>query len=145
MQVEQTCRIFHLELPYPPTVNNYTTVSRGRKILSEKGRAYKDEAELLLMQQVHNPVPLEGPLKVYIQVYVPDRRRRDMDNILKPILDQLGENGFYEDDSQVDDIQIQRMGIQKPGCVFVAVSEIPKAEVARGVFASKMKKFGGMF
>jgi len=34
-----------IELPWPPTVNTYYTVARGRKILSKKGRAYKEAVE----------------------------------------------------------------------------------------------------
>lgn len=45
---------------------------------------------------------------------VPDSRRRDLDNILKGLLDSLIHAGFAEDDEQFDDIRVIR-GVKVPG------------------------------
>ncbi len=110
-----------IELPWPPTVNNYYSVARGRKILSPKGRRYKKDATLIAKVQAAGE-PLEGEIALTIRVYPPDKRKRDIDNLLKPILDVLTNAGIYEDDSQVSDLRIQRFYHQKPGKVEVIVS-----------------------
>jgi crossover junction endodeoxyribonuclease RusA len=47
-------------------------------------------------------------VRVEIIAAMPDRRRRDLDNIQKAILDALTHAGVWEDDSQVDDIRVFR-------------------------------------
>jgi crossover junction endodeoxyribonuclease RusA len=67
--------------------------------------AYKDEvkwrAELATSQK------LKGDIQVEIQVYLRGKRRMDIDNIAKSLLD--GCNSIcYDDDSQVTYLQIQK-------------------------------------
>lgn len=53
------------------------------------------------------PVDHRGPVEVELQVYWPDRRRRDADNVLKSVMDGLQTprkgwgSGLITDDSQV--------------------------------------------
>ena len=110
-----------IELPWPPTVNTYYTVARGRKILSSRGRHYKDTAHWLVKTQ-SNGAPLKGPISVFVRAYPPDKRKRDIDNILKPVLDVLTTAGIYKDDSQVADLRIQKFEPSKPGRVEIMVS-----------------------
>ena len=109
-----------ITLPYPPTVNNYYTVARGRKILSKKGRAYKMEALGWLMEQ-NAPKGREGAYSVSIYVMPPDKRRRDIDNLIKPLLDSLVEYGVIPDDSMIFDLRIQRFDSVKGGKVEMTV------------------------
>ena len=109
-----------ISLPYPPTINNYYTVARGRKILSKKGRAWKKEAWGWLMDQ-NAPVGREGAYSVSIYVCPPDKRRRDLDNLLKPLLDACQEYGIFPDDSMVYDLRIQRFDSVKGGKVEMTV------------------------
>ncbi|HAO9386629.1 TPA: RusA family crossover junction endodeoxyribonuclease, partial [Escherichia coli] len=53
-------------------------------------------------------------LRIKIIADVPDSRRRDLDNILKSLLDSLIYAGFAEDDEQFDDIRVIR-GVKVPG------------------------------
>jgi hypothetical protein len=55
---------------------------------------------------------IEGPLAVQIEVYPPDNRRRDIDNLQKALLDAMQHGGAYGDDSQ-----IVRLAIEKRDCV----------------------------
>ena len=65
--------------------------------------------------------PLEGRLTVTILAKMPDRRRRDLDNILKALFDAMTHAGVWLDDEQIDEIIIRRNGMQRGGevCVFV--------------------------
>lgn len=89
--------VIALLLPFPPSANTYYTVSRGRKILSPKGRSFKQncfiEPEYRLM--------LHDKLSIYLYFVPPDRRRRDAPNFEKPICDSLVDNGVIGDDSQL--------------------------------------------
>lgn len=49
---------------------------------------------------------LNKQLKVTITAYRPDNRRRDLDNLLKAVLDALTHAGVYEDDHLICDLRI---------------------------------------
>ena len=50
-------------------------------------------------------VNFKGPVSVQIDIYWPDRRRRDLDNAAKSICDAM--NGIvYSDDSQIQELKI---------------------------------------
>ena len=110
--------LYQIELPYPPTMNTYWRHWNGRTVLARRGRQYKE-----IVQAIVGPVPphLTGPLEFEAEVWLPDRRRRDIDNILKPLLDALTSAGVWEDDSQVKSLKVVHAGVQKPGCVKICV------------------------
>lgn len=110
-----------INLPWPPTVNNYYTIARGRKILSKRGRAYKKEAVILMYRQ-NVPKGREGIYSLMIYVRPPDNRKRDLDNLLKPLLDSLVDYGALPDDSMIDDLRIQRFNTIKGGQVSLSLS-----------------------
>ena len=61
-----------------------------------------------------------------MDAFPPDRRRRDLDNLLKPALDALQHAGVYEDDSQVDWLVARRRAPDRPrGHVEIRVEEFP--------------------
>lgn len=86
-------------LPFPPSINNYYAVVRGRKILSSRGRVYQRDAVALLRSR--RVAPIEGTIFAHVVLVPPDRRRRDVGNLDKPIFDALTKAGVYSDDSLV--------------------------------------------
>ena len=115
----EASKILELRLPYPPSVNRYWRAFRGRLIISKIGREYHKEVALLL-KELSSP-PETGRLAVSILATMPDRRTRDIDNILKVCLDSLTKCGIWHDDSQIDEIFIKRGKVSRPGCVQVEV------------------------
>jgi len=113
--------LINIKLPWPPTVNTYYTIARNRKILSKRGREYKKEVAVLLLNEDRS---VTGRVEVYIDAFPPDKRKRDIDNIIKPLLDCLTDASVWGDDSQVDVLRIRRKEITKPGYVRVYISEI---------------------
>lgn len=116
-------------IPYPPSVNSYWRAVKGRVILSKRGREYRDAVYVAINSafepdDVEDPRPLLGRLKVKITATMPDKRRRDIDNINKAALDALGYAGVYGDDEQIDDLHILRGEVFKPGCLEVEIEEI---------------------
>lgn len=61
---------------------------------------------------------------VSIVAYPPNRRRHDLDNLLKALLDSLQVAGVFFDDSQVDDLRIRRDKIVDEGMIDVLIQPI---------------------
>lgn len=100
-----------LELPWPPALNRYYRNVKGRTLISRDGRAYRNAvAESVLTTHFGRgrSLPTGARVKAEIVAHVPDRRRRDLDGLLKAVLDALTHAGIYEDDSLIDDLRITR-------------------------------------
>jgi crossover junction endodeoxyribonuclease RusA len=94
-----------LSLPWPPSVNRYWRTFQGRMIISAEGRTYrKAVADQVLIQR--GAKHYQGKLKVQIEAWRPDNRRRDLDNLLKAVLDSLTHAGVWEDDGNIIDLRI---------------------------------------
>ena len=114
--------MIELTLPWPPSMNTYWRTFQGRMIISAKGREYrKAVADQVLIQR--GAKHYEGKMRVEIEAWRPDNRRRDLDNLLKATLDALAHAGVYKDDSQIVDLRIywaEHIG----GMLKVKVSEL---------------------
>ncbi len=113
-----------ITLPFPPSNNTYYRRVGAKTLISAKGRSYcaavvKACAEARLARK-------DGRLAVVIEACPPDRRRRDLDNLLKGLLDALTHGGAWEDDSQIDHLTIRRGPIQAGGKVTVRIEQISK-------------------
>ncbi len=94
-----------LTLPWPPSMNTYWRTFQGRMIISAKGRDYrKAVAEQVMLQA--GALNYQGKLRVQIEAFRPDNRRRDLDNLLKAVLDGCTHAGVWEDDSNIVDLRI---------------------------------------
>ncbi len=111
-----------LELPYPPSVNHHWRRVGHRTLISKEGRLFRKR--VLTMLSVHHREPLAGRLHVRVLVYPPDRRRRDLDNIIKALFDALEHGGVYENDSQIDRLTIERGEVFKGGKAVVEITEV---------------------
>lgn len=108
-----------LTLPWPPSTNTYwrhvLVRGRPRTLVSERGRAYKAQVGRRKAQQAPGQCyPLGQSLKAVVALYEPDRRKRDVDNTLKALLDALQAAGVFESDSQISDLRVWRAGYDKP-------------------------------
>lgn len=93
-----------LILPYPPPTNHLYATVRGRRVLSKRGRDYKEEAGWLALTarlERHS-----GPVAVTVRLYRP-QRTGDVDGALKVLLDSLT-GILYNDDSQVEELHAYR-------------------------------------
>jgi len=110
-----------LTLPWPPSVNHYWRTWRGRMLLSRQGRAYQKQVGAIL--KAAGVTPLSGPLAIHVELYPPDRRKRDIDNTLKAIGDSLQHGGAFHDDSQIVWLLIQKAEVVPGGKVIVRIAE----------------------
>ncbi len=111
-----------LTLPWPPSVNHYWRRIGNRTLISKAGRRFRTRVLATLSAQ--HIEPMTGLLAVRVVAHPPDRRRRDLDNIAKSLLDALEHGGIYEDDSQIDWLSIERASVVKGGAVIVEINAI---------------------
>jgi crossover junction endodeoxyribonuclease RusA len=90
-------------------------------VIGARGRAYRKAAIEAIGEQ---EVPVEGIgglLKVELLAHPPDRRRRDLDNLQKALLDAVVAAGVIEDDSNIDDLRVVRGPVFPGGKVQVVI------------------------
>jgi crossover junction endodeoxyribonuclease RusA len=97
---------FVVTLPYPPSVNMLWRRVGNRTLLSAEGRRYHETVGRHIAISGRQVVP-EPPHAVSIVAYLPDRRRRDVDNILKALLDPLY-RAIGHDDSVITRLDIEK-------------------------------------
>lgn len=90
----------------PPSINHlYGRTARGVYMRPEAATA-KEEIGWEARAQ-YRGAPLSGELKVSLSLYWPDRRKHDIDNGLKFLLDALS-GILWVDDGQVVDLQVTK-------------------------------------
>lgn len=114
-----------MNLPYPPSVNHSHINAHGRRFPNKKALAYKSAVAEYV---IDNRVPKLGDNRIELTITVcpPDRRRRDISNIIKILEDSLVDAGVFDDDEQVDVLLVQRGNIVKNGRCTVFVEVLPK-------------------
>lgn len=111
-----------VNLPWPPSANTYYRRVGAKTLISAAGREYKAAvAKLCAAARIPRH---DGRLAVVVEAFPPDRRRRDLDNMLKGVLDSLTHGGAWEDDSQIDDLRIVRGPVKQGGSVTVRIALI---------------------
>lgn len=88
----------------PVPINQKYFVRNGRNILSNKYREAKRDLQLEIQSQ-YNAEPLGKNVSVNIIQYFGDKRKHDVDNSIKILLDSLS-NIVYIDDSQVTELHV---------------------------------------
>jgi len=99
--------MIRLELPFPPSVNRYWRHVGSRVLISKEGREYRQlVVELMKSKKIKKH---DGELIVDIRLVPADRRRRDVDNSLKALLDAMQAGGAYDDDSQIIRLTVEKV------------------------------------
>lgn len=113
--------MIEIELPFPPSVNHYYRNVGPRTLISRDGRRYRKVVETILLAR--GVRRMAGPLHVEIVIHPPDRRCRDIDNILKALLDALQHGGAYHDDSQIVRLYTEKREPAPPGRTIVRIAQ----------------------
>ncbi len=99
------------EIPFSPdSVNTHWRTSKyGGQYLSKAGRQFRENVQNYIKTQKY--ITFLGKIKVNIELYFKDNRKKDIDNYFKAILDSF--NGFlYTDDSFIYELSSKK----KLGC-----------------------------
>jgi len=118
-----------LELPFPPSLNHYYRHLGHVTLISRRGREYRNLVIALLAKQGIRP--LVGALNLELELYPPDRRRRDADNAMKALLDALAHAGVYQDDSQIMHLEVWKLPPVAGGKAVVHLEELTRAAILR--------------
>jgi crossover junction endodeoxyribonuclease RusA len=114
-----------MHLPYPPSINHYWRHVGPRTLISREGRAFRTNVCALLGGGGPRRPPAGGRIALCMDAFPPDRRRRDLDNIQKPVLDALQHAGIYQDDSQIDLLVTKRCMPAPGGRLLVRIDDLP--------------------
>jgi crossover junction endodeoxyribonuclease RusA len=114
-----------LTLPWPPSINHYWRRVGCRTLISREGRTFRRNVCALLGGDGPRKPPAGGRIALAMDAFPPDRRRRDLDNIQKPVLDALEHVGIYEDDSQIDLLLTRRRERMPGGRLDIAMDLFP--------------------
>jgi crossover junction endodeoxyribonuclease RusA len=93
-------------LTLPPSANHIWKVGPHGIYKTSAARLWQTESawELKLTNSAH----FDGPVSVFIDLYFPDKRRRDIDGPIKLTLDSLEESGIIKDDKQVAKLHVNK-------------------------------------
>ena len=124
-----------IRLPFPPLLNHYyrTAIVDGHisTYRSSKGKAYRSEV-VAAWREVG--VTFDGRLAVRIDAVYPNAIKRDLDGILKSLLDSLEHAGAYKDDSQVKLLIVEQSHTESPGWVDVTIGPKPSCDSQATLF-----------
>ena len=85
----------------------YLTQNRFRKYITKKGREYKGIIEDTLTEFMIDKIRKTGNIRISLVFYFNNRRKNDIDNFAKPILDFMSDI-IYEDDKQIIELNVKK-------------------------------------
>lgn len=111
-----------ITLPWPPSINHYWRHTKNGHYISKEGKTYRETVYYSCVKY-KGKISDDSRLSVIIEAFPPDKRKRDLDNILKSLLDALQHAGMYKDDNQIDRLSIHRK-IPLNGVVRIEIDNI---------------------
>jgi crossover junction endodeoxyribonuclease RusA len=112
----------NITLPYPPSVNlAWRTTKQGKMYLAKQVKEYRKNVWAITFNKTKFG---KSRVRLEIKMFPPDNRRRDADNICKAVLDSLQHTNVLEDDSQVQQLYIEKCEKFEGGKIEVMMREI---------------------
>lgn len=108
-------------LPFPPTINNYYVKTSRGIYISSKGKKFRAAVEAEVVSQLGDWAATTDRLLLEVILWPPDKRKRDLDNYMKALLDSLTQCRLWEDDSQIDQLFVYRGAKVTNGSVFMRI------------------------
>lgn len=107
-----------IELTLPPSANQRLipyVINMTRRIIGIKDSPKYREWMEFEARKIKNEIqaPYAEPVYVYMEITFPDRRKRDLDNMAKPVCDVLKLAGIYDDDSLIEFLICRRLSPNK--------------------------------
>ena len=107
-----------IDLTLPPSANQRLipyVINMTRRIIGIKDSPKYREWMELEARKIKNEIqaPYAEPVYVYMEITFPDRRKRDLDNMAKPVCDVLKLAGIYDDDSLFEFLICRRLSPNK--------------------------------
>lgn len=115
-------RVVAFATGWPPSVNHYWGARGKGRYVKREGLAYRS-AVVSQFYAMREQGFGSSKVRVRIQACAPDKRRRDLDNVLKAALDSMAHARVFNDDSQVTDLRIWWGPPAKGGQLMIEVEE----------------------
>lgn len=115
-----TSKTLTLQVPFPPSVNTYWGFHGSHRFLTNKAKQFKTICRSAYVESRHAGFGKDR-LQVRVELYMPDRRVRDIDNYVKSLLDSLCQANIFVDDEQIDHLTIVRKELFKGGKCLVTI------------------------
>lgn len=120
-----------LTLPYPPSTNHnaYWGQVGHRRYLTKAAKEFRSRVLYALAKAwpdsiLRSRVLFDAPVALTVDLYPADRRKRDIDNPIKALLDALQHAGAIADDSLVQTITVTRREVVKGGKCVVTIGAL---------------------
>jgi Holliday junction resolvase RusA-like endonuclease len=125
-----------LRMGLPPSSNNRLLWRRGRAVLAPAYRKWKQQAVEYIAGEFEDHdlpyFPSDAEYRVLVALGWPDRRRRDIDGPIKPILDAITESCVaWADDSQVVSLQVHLVCRKCEPLATVAIEPLAETGVVK--------------
>ena len=107
-----------IDLTLPPSANQRLipyVINMTRRIIGIKDSPKYREWMEFEARKIKNEIqaPYAAAVYVYMEITFPDRRKRDLDNMAKPVCDVLKLAGIYDDDSLIEFLICRRLSPNK--------------------------------
>lgn len=90
-------------LPVPKS-NRYIRRKGGKVFKPPRVKNWEARA-LWEIREQYSGTPIEGKVSVYVELLLPNHRRRDIDNMLKSLWDVLEKGGVIKNDNQIYEVR----------------------------------------
>ena len=119
---ESLNEMIDIELPFPPSGNHFWKHSGSSHYITAKGEKYLRQIQWIIASKGMR-YKLSKRLEVEVIFFPPNKRRFDLDNMIKVLNDCLTKSGVWEDDSLIDMLHLIRGPKIVGGKVRVKIAE----------------------
>lgn len=110
---------------WPPSVNRSRVAAKNHNRLINTKVLRDWQSDNNLSNRVRRVEAFgKARISATLILYPPDKRKRDIDNFTKCVIDQMQKFGVFDDDCQIDRLRVIREQPVKGGKVFAVVEEI---------------------
>ena len=107
----------------PLSYYQYLSQNKYRKYITTRGREYKRIIEDKLTEFMVDKEIEKEDIRVSLQFYFNNRRKNDIDNYAKPILDFMS-SIIYDDDKQIIELNIKKFYDKENPRILISISDI---------------------
>jgi Holliday junction resolvase RusA-like endonuclease len=107
----------------PISYYQYLAQNKFRKYITTRGREYKQTIENIFIEYMEDKELLLKNIKVEVDFYFNNKRKNDLENYVKPILD-FGSEIIYKDDCQITDLHIKKFYDKERPRIEIKIEEL---------------------
>lgn len=98
----------------------------AQTFIGQKGKSFRADVEAALVARFGTDIsPIDFSVAIRVVAMMPDRRVRDLSNLLKATEDALTHANVWADDSLIDRITIERGPVKKGGELVITIEPMP--------------------